>query len=217
MQAKNLTGGQELLCIRTEKVYDWIINEANFEITSLGVVIPFPGLGDLTPEDILSVTCNVIDVDITEVGEREDRQFIIDGATITLQEVTLQKIITYTITVTLLDGVSVTLPVPLTATRFEQVVLCAPEGTEIVAETSDTDCFVTAFVAAAGTDALTLTTVSLSIRVCQSILVVFPVVLELVADFCQPRDILPTVCPTPLLPEQCPVLFPPMGDGGNNG
>ena len=59
-----------------------------------------------------------------------------------------------------------------------------------------------------------------TVRICQSIQSVFPVTLELEAEFCQPRDILPiptTACPTPAIPPQCPVLFPDDEDCDDDG
>ena len=65
MQAKsNLPGGRELLCINTEKVYDWVLNEAIFDVTFRDVLLPEDGedvltCDDFDPED---VTCEVIDL-----------------------------------------------------------------------------------------------------------------------------------------------------------
>ncbi|MGD6804707.1 hypothetical protein ACQCVK_12050 [Rossellomorea vietnamensis] len=209
MNAKDLTGGQELLCIRTEKVYDWIINEANFTDTVDTVII--------TPNicaNIESVSCTVVPDPTTPFVEvsREDVQVVVDGALLTLQEVVIQKNFDLTITVDFTTGVTVTSPIQ-DVTRFERVILCAPEGTEIDVQYTDIDCFVTSFDCTP-TDG-PVTDVEVAFAVCQSIQVLFPVTLELIADFCQPRDILPTVCPTPFMPAQCPVLFP--NGNGDNG
>ncbi|MGO4886874.1 hypothetical protein ACJ2A9_03870 [Anaerobacillus sp. MEB173] len=207
MQAKNLQGSQEILCISTDKVYDWIVNEATFDIVEDDIDVA--GLG-LTADNIANVTCEVVGVEIEEVeGARVNRDVTINGTVITLQEVTLEKTIEFTVTVTLLDGTTITLPVPPAApfavTRFERVLLCAPEGTTIEGTATDVDCFVTAFDFDAVGDLLD---VDLSVRICQDIRVIFPVVIEVEAEFCQPRDILPTVCPPVTRPPQCPELFP---------
>jgi hypothetical protein len=211
MQAKNLKGGQELLCINTEKVYDWVINEASFDLTLDDVELPFVNGTQLTCDDIDSVTCEV-ETNESEILNREDRPFIIDGTQITLQLVTIQKNFEVTIFVNTTTGATVeagTFPF----TRCEQVVLCAPEGTDVEVTFTDVDCFVCVFNCDDVTPGVGID-LGITVRLCQSIQSVFPVTLELVADFCQPRDILPftPVCPTPTIPPQCPVLFPTTGD-----
>jgi hypothetical protein len=212
MQAKDLKGGQELLCINTEKVYDWIINEATFDLTLDDVDLPVVNGVQLLCDDIETVTCEVEPGDV-EILNREDREFIIDGTRITLQLVTLQKSFEVTIFVTTTTGQTVeagTFPF----TRCEQVVLCAPEGTAVNVDFTDVDCFVCVFNCEDVTPAAGTLDLGITVRLCQSIQSTFPVTLELVADFCQPRDILPfaPVCPTPTIPPQCPVLFPTTGD-----
>jgi hypothetical protein len=219
MQTKNLKGGQELLCINTEKVYDWIINEATFDLTLDDLDLPEVNGEQLTCDDIENVTCEV------EPGEavilsREDQDFIIDGTQITLQVVTIQKSFEVTIFVTTTTGQTVAVGT-FPFTRREQVVLCAPEGTLVTVNYTDVDCFVFQFNCA-GTedeeDEETTIDVGVTVRLCQSIQSTFPVTLELVADFCQPRDLvsLPSPfapeCPVPTIPQQCPVLFPNNGD-----
>jgi hypothetical protein len=213
MQAKNLTGGQELLCINTSKVYDWILNEATFDLTLVDEDLPLVGEDPITCDDITGpVTCEVTPTDPlnpVEVISREDRPFVIDGTEITLQVVTIRKNFTVTFFFPTADGI---VELPLFFSRCEQVILCAPEGTAIEVTYSDLDCFICTFEC----DELTDTFDALvTVRLCQSIQSTFPVTLEIVADFCQPRDILPTpACPTPIMPPQCPVLFPDNGDDG---
>ncbi|MEI5907095.1 hypothetical protein WAK64_08500 [Bacillus spongiae] len=191
---------KERICIKTEKVFDWIVNEADF--TDMQTIALSPGSCDTLD----TVTCEVTDVVITEVpGTRQDQEFIIDKLPVTLQEVMLQKVITYTITATFNDGTP-PLETPFTLTRFEQVFLCAPEGTTIVANDLENDCFITSQMCPQGTADLT---VEVNLKICQNILVCFPVVVELKTEFCTPRDVIPFTCPTPGVPQQCPELFPP--------
>lgn len=206
---------KEVLCIKTKKVYDWIINEADFKFSDVRVEIPgSPGIC-VPAAEILNVTCDVKKIDIKEVeGTRVDRDFIIDGKLVTLQEVTLEKKITLTVSVTV-DPPGEGNPIetrtsePFDLIRMEKVILCAPDGTKVSAEvTNDVDCMINGFRCVQG-DGNRLIDVSLSIFICQSIQVTFPVVLEVEADFCEPRDALPTpVCSAPILPKQCPTLFP---------
>ncbi|WP_332634772.1 hypothetical protein [Halalkalibacter flavus] len=222
MQAKNLKGGQpEPLCINTEKVYDWLINEATFNLSLDDVDLPEVNGEQLLCEDIENVTCSV------EPGEavilsREDQSFIINGdeQPVELQVVTIQKSFEVTVFVTTTTGQTVsagTFPF----TRREQVVLCAPEGTSVTVNYIDVSCFVEQFNCA-GTedeeDEETTIDLGVVVRLCQSIQSTFPVTLELMAEFCQPRDVvsLPSPfapeCPDPVIPPQCPVLFPNNGD-----
>ena len=224
MQAENLTGGQELLCINTEKVYDWILNESNFDLNLTDLDLPVnPVTGDqleCDDIDIDSVTCTVAPaaIDPIVVLDREDQEFVIDGAQVTLQLVNIRKNFEVTVFVNLipeLGGTNVEVGT-VEFTRCEQVILCAPEGTDIDVSFTDLDCFVCTAACDAGTttdvDELDLT---VTVRLCQSIQSTFDVTLEIVADFCQPRDILPfPPCPAPTMPPQCPVVFP-NGNGEN--
>ncbi|WP_078434154.1 MULTISPECIES: hypothetical protein [Metabacillus] len=209
MQAKNLTGGQELLCINTTKVYDWILNEATFDLTFTDETLPIVGEDPLTCDEITGPVTVEVTPGPVEVLNREDREFVIDGALVTLQLVTIRKNFTVTFFFPTATGTEVA---SFDFARCEQVVLCAPEGTDIEVTYSELDSFICSFEC----DFLTDTFDALvTVRTCQSIQSTFPVTLEIVADFCQPRDILPTpACPTPTMPPQCPVLFPDNGDDG---
>ncbi|WP_406946125.1 hypothetical protein ACJA3J_09285 [Halobacillus sp. SY10] len=222
MQAKNLTGGQELLCINTEKVYDWIINEATFDLSVDGLELPVgPDGSQLTCDDIEidTVTCEV-EPNGVEVLGRVDQELVVDGTLLTLQLVNIRKNFEVTIFVELtaeLGGGTVEVG-SAEFTRCEQVLLCAPEGTEIDVEYTDLSCFVcTASCVENGTEVDELD-VDVTVRLCQSIQSTFDVTLEIVAEFCQPRDILPIPpCPSPTIPPQCPVLFPNGDDNGDEG
>ena len=72
---------------------------------------------------------------------RENRQFSIDGSTVCLQHLNVQKNFILTIVVTLPNGTVFTsnnIPV----SRCEQVTLCAPKGTDVEILYTDLDCFV---------------------------------------------------------------------------
>lgn len=212
MQANQVNGDGELLCINTEKVYDWILNEATFDLTIDDIELPIVNGTQLTCDDIDTVTCEV-ETNATEVLNREDRPYVIDGTPITLQLVTIQKNFDVTIIINTTAGQTVeagTFPF----TRCEQVVLCAPDNTSVNVTYTDVDCFVCVFNCDDVTPGVGTLDVGVTVRLCQSIQSTFPVTLEIFADFCEPREVLPIVsgCPAPTMPPQCPVLFP-----NNNG
>ncbi|WP_087972259.1 hypothetical protein [Oceanobacillus rekensis] len=210
MQTGNLPGGQELLCINTEKVYDWVINDATFDLTLNGLELPDnPATGDpldCDDIDIDTVTCTVEPIAST-ILDRVDRDFVIDDSQVTLQLVNIRKTFEVTIFVDLVGGGTVEVATR-EFTRCEQVILCAPEGTDVNVTFTEVDCF----VCTAACDSTTTPgelDVSVNVRLCQSIQSVFDVTLEVIADFCQPRDVLQIPpCPVPTIPPQCPVVFP---------
>lgn len=231
MKASNLSGGQELLCINTEKVYDWVLNEATFDLSIDGLPLPISPVSGTQLEcsdiDLDTVSCSVApaEVDPIVILDRVDQDFVIDGTEVTLQIVNIRKNFEVTIFVNLIEALGgATVEVgTVDFTRCEQVILCAPEGTDIDVTYTDFDCFVCqALCDTTTTDTPDELDITLSVRLCQSIQSTYGVTLEIVADFCEPRDILPfPSCPAPTRPPQCPVVFPsnddsgPAGKGGN--
>ena len=69
MKTSNLTGGQELLCINTEKVYDWIVNEATFDLTINDLPLP---LNPVTGEQL-----ECADIDLILLHVKWNRQKLI--------------------------------------------------------------------------------------------------------------------------------------------
>ncbi|GAA0454251.1 hypothetical protein [Alkalibacillus silvisoli] len=199
----------EVLCINTEKVYDWIINEASFDLNIINEDLPNGITCDDFDED--EVTCEVMpaETDPIEILNVEDRDFIIDGIEVELQVVTIRKNFFVILTFPTDNG-NGDVELELEFSRSEQVVLCAPEGTEIDVTYTELDCFVVSFDCEVGdTEEDDTFDALLSVRLCQSIQSVFPVTLEVEADFCVPRDELPVgPCPIPIIPQQCPTLFP---------
>jgi hypothetical protein len=225
MQPNSLSGGQELICINVDKVYDWIVKERSFDVTAPGT-ITFTPAASVPPGSITDaqISCEVTP-DLTNpivILGREDRPFIIDGVPVTLQQVNIQKNFIVTICVITSTGVVLTSTTPIPVTRCEQVTLCAPDGTDIEITYTDLDCFIcstgtltggTAGTAAAGT--ITFSGLTISVVSCQSIQSTFPVTVEFLAEFCGPRDEFPIPCPAPIRPLQCPAVFPSVGTGTN--
>ncbi len=211
-------GGQELLCINTEKVYDWVLNEATFDLNIDGLELPINTVtgAQLECDDINlnTISCEVIpaEEDSIVVLDREDQVFIIDGAEVTLQVVNIRKcfdVIVYAQLIPELGGGAIEIGTA-TFSRCEQVILCAPEGTDINVSYTDLNCFVCSVNCDTGTTTeIDELNVAITVRICQSIQSTHEVTIELEADFCQPRDMLPVPpCPTPTIPAQCPVVFP---------
>ena len=227
MQANSLSGGQELICINVDKVYDWIVKEKSFDVTPPGTITFSPAASVPTgPITGAQISCEVTPDEnnpIVILG-REDRPFIIDGVPVTLQQVNIQKNFNVTICIILSTGVVLTSTTPIPVTRCEQATLCAPDGTNIEITYTDLDCFICSTGTLIGganggggttpTGEITFSGLTISVVSCQSIQSTFPVTVEFLAEFCEPRDEFPIPCPAPIRPLQCPTVFP-SGTGAN--
>ena len=220
----------ENLCIRVTKVYDWVTRQVDKDFTFNGTT----GLSDLgftsngTPNDdpcallddgedfFVSVVPtdsegNVIpldDIECREVGTRRD--VFVEELDIELQLVRIKKQGFFVIELREVeDGpvVSVSEPVPFCI--FENFLLCAPEGTDVVCHIFD--FFGTGVVCCNNGSFLDL---ALTLTICQSIQVETDVKLEVEGRICRPREdiiapIVERVCPDIQFPPQCPEIFPP--------
>ncbi|WKT76242.1 hypothetical protein [Lysinibacillus fusiformis] len=212
MQEHMPSQAQELICINVDKVYDWIVKEMSFDISPTGA-ITFPGVIATTDLTGAIVTCRVIPAATNPIVilNRENRQFSIDGSTVCLQHLNIQKNFILTIVVTLPNGTMFT-STEIPVSRCEQVTLCAPKGTDVEILYTDLDCFVcTTGTLTAAAGAITFSALTITVAVCQSIQSTFPVTVEFLATFCEPRADLPFTCPTAVRPQQCPVIFPTVG------
>lgn len=210
---------KELICINVDKVYDWIVKEKTFDINQTGP-IAFPELTPTTSLVGATVSCEVVPAATNPVviNGRDNRQFYIDGENVCLQQLNIQKNFTLTIIVTLANG-TILRSVGMPVTRCEQVTLCAPEGTDVTVTYTDLDCFVCspgAPTLGTGVDegSIVFTDLMISVTTCQSIQSTFPVTVEFLAEFCEPRADLPIACPAPKHPKQCPAVFPDPGHCG---
>ncbi|MGN8645703.1 hypothetical protein ACTNEO_08525 [Gracilibacillus sp. HCP3S3_G5_1] len=218
MSINHKQNGRELLCINTEKVYDWVLNEATFDLNIAGLELPINTVTGAQLEcddiDLDTVTCAVTPSaeEPFVILNREDQLFALDDEEVTLQIVNIRKNFDVTIFAQLIPelGGSVIEIGTATFSRCEQVILCAPEGTAINLSYTDLDCFICSVSCDTGTTTeIDELDVTLTVRLCQSIQSTYEVTIELEADFCQPRDILPIPpCPAPTIPVQCPVVFP---------
>ncbi len=209
MQENMPSHDRELICINVDKVFDWIVKEMSFDISPTGP-ITFPGVTPTTVLTGATVTCRVIPAATNPIVilNRENRQFSIDGSTVCLQHLNIQKNFILTIVVTLPTGTVFT-STEIPVSRCEQVTLCAPKGTDVEILFTDLDCFVcTTGTLTAGTGTITFSALTITVSVCQSIQSTFPVTVEFLATFCEPRADLPFSCPTAVRPKQCSLIFP---------
>ncbi|WP_067837797.1 hypothetical protein [Amphibacillus sediminis] len=210
---------EELLCFNAEKVYDWVMLQETVNQTVLAAdlgVLPIDPCGPTVSN--LTTRCYLVDpltgnplppnaeIAVVETADRQDREFIIDGTQVTLQRVSFEKTLSLVVEFSGFDGTTPFLEIgdPIEIEIPESVFLCAPEGTRLVVRVSDVTCS-----ASINCTATTLTSVDVSLNVCQSVQSVADVTLELEASFCEPRDVLAIdECPNPIIPPQCPVVFP---------
>lgn len=208
---------EELLCINTEKVYDWVILQSNVNTSvtaaDLGGLPIDPcgaAVSNLTTECFLTDAAGNrlgpnSEITVIETRDREDRAFVIDGVDVILQNVAFRKDLFIVVEFSGLEGTTpfIEQSAPIAIEIPEALFMCAPEGTDLVVRITDVECSIR--LNCTGT---TLTSVDISLNLCQSVQSIANVTIELVADFCQPRDVLTEQCPTPVIPPQCPVLFP---------
>lgn len=214
--SSSISINQENLCVNVEKVYDWIIEESTGSTT-----VPVATMPLALPVDSTDVVADCIltdatgapfpinsEVSVTEVAPREDRQFEIDGALVTLQRVTFSKVLYVVLKVSGVDPetgtpfIITSLPRPFNFVESE--FLCAPAGTSLIVRISNFTCLTTINRNETGA----ITGFGLRIFVCQSIKTFAPATIRLSADFCNPRELLTEQCANPIMPPQCPTIFP---------
>jgi len=203
---------RELICINVDKVYDWIVKELSFDFTPSSP-IHFPGL-DTESLEHATVECKVFPDPHHPITilSRENRTFVIDGKSVCLQQLTIKKKFKYNLFITLRNG-QVFKSEDLEVSRNEQVVLCAPKGTDVEVTYTDLDCFVssTGMIThgnAPHRDKISFSDLSVTVSVCQSIQSTFPVTVEFLAEFCEPRANLALTCQPSCRPKQCSFIFP---------
>ncbi|WP_433747443.1 hypothetical protein [Falsibacillus pallidus] len=225
MKAQPLCGAQELLCINAEKVYDWVILQSSDSRTVIEIFFPENGFNPCAPGvSNLVTTCILTDASgtpvslsspnaltVEEIGTRDSREFIVDGAVVTLQNVSWVKSIYIVLEYT---GIFEAAPFvfrsqPVLFEIPESAFLCAPEGTDLLVRLTDFNCR-TRFNCLSEFNS----SVDVFLTICQSVQTFANVTLELEAEFCQPRDIINEQCPSPVIPPQCPVIFPANGLAG---
>lgn len=209
MQENMQSHGREHICINVDKVYDWIVKELSFDFSTSGA-IAFPGVKPPLDFTGATVTCKVTPTAMNPIVilNRENRTFTIEGASVCLQQLNVQKNFDITIVVTLPNGTVYTSK-EIPVTRCEQITLCAPKGTDVEITYTDLDCFVcTTGMLKATEGYIEFSALSITVAVCQSIQSTFPVTVEFEAKYCEPRADLPFTCSPTGRPKQCSVIFP---------
>ncbi|MCD8500373.1 MAG: hypothetical protein LRY71_00165 [Bacillaceae bacterium] len=230
-----MSKGKERLCIRVEKVYDWITREIHkdfcFEgpegLARLGFsrnhcnANGYPGVDpceEFGPDATLEVKCfptdalghkiDVDDIKVIQVGDRQD--VFVEDLDTTLQLVRLKTTGHFVVQVTGTNcgkvlGVLTSRPIPFCI--IDKYLLCAPEGTDIKAHIYYFECEGTLTCENGEFEQLALT-----LLLCQSVQVEAEVKVEVEGRICKPREeiIAPiSVCPDITFPPQCPEIFPP--------
>lgn len=214
MQENKTSQVRELICINVDKVYDWIMKELTFELTPQGAV-SFPTLPPTVDLTNASIQCNVVPAPTNPVVilNRENRCFTMGGKNVTMQQLTIQKNFVVTIAVRTANCV-VYESAPFNISRCEQITLCAPQGTDVSVTYTDLDCFVCSTGAITpdfppgGTPTITFSNLSITVSVCQSIQSTFPVTVEFLAEYCEPRADIVSGCSQPARPQKCGNIFP---------
>jgi hypothetical protein len=238
MDFKQISGGQETLCIKVNKVYDWVTRQADvpllsFNVGDLGtnVIFDCPTVTGINEDPCavlggnLTVECFPTDEDgnpidplspgailCQEIPQPEGRssgQFQLpDGTTVILQKVKVLKKGFIVVRVTNPQGESCQ-TLPIPWAVSEKFFLCAPPGTFLQCEITDFECDANLICRpAASPGTSTFQQLDISINLCQNIQMEALVKLEITADFCQPRPDMPFVCPPLAFPPQCPTVFP---------
>ncbi len=240
----NNSCGQETLCIRANKVYDWVTRQAEVNLTftdycDLGFDcnddnMPCAENSHVSPtsedpcmvlDGHLTVECfptdkwgNPVDptaphaISCEEIPQPEGRQSsqfqLPDGSTVTLQKVKVLKKGYVRVKVTNHHG-DCCVSDPIHWCITEKFFLCAPPGTFLECEVTDFECEANLICKPNCEDnGYQFQQLDISIIICQSVQMEAKVKIELTADFCQPRQDLPFVCPPLAFPPQCPTIFP---------
>jgi hypothetical protein len=196
-------------CIQVNKVYDWTTNVVSL---TQDITFTFPA-GSLTGVTISQVNCSISLLECVEDSPRRDIECMVGDQVVSLQAVTLSKTIQVILEVngTNAAGAQVTVSSnPALITTSEEVILCAPEGTTVCCNPTENAfniCRVGAFTQ--NGDSITA---AILVRICQSIVVMYEVILEVAAKICQPRPriVCEDECPVDVFPPPCPAVFPIM-------
>lgn len=206
----------EQICISANKVYDWITRKArrDFQFDSNSIdffTTAFPPTGEAAvnpsiffgEEALIEVDCNILDVECSEIGQRED--IFIKESKSFLQLVRVRKTGSFQIILFSDDVPGQLFSEPISFGICEKVILCAPEGIEVICEISDIFC--------EGCFIVNATDFSLDVTLflCQSIRAELDTPLEVKAKICKPRKEIAAFdrnCEEIEPPKQCPRLFP---------
>jgi hypothetical protein len=215
----------ETLCIRTNKVFDWVTRQADVPVIVRGAVAgttnPF-GTDLVCSVPSPEVNCFLSDaagnpvtldaIDCREIpqpgGVRENVTVNVNGVAVTLQKVKVAK--QGFVTVQVIDPLTRTILGTTTIPWFvaEKFFLCAPPGTTLNCHITDFECDALLVCSTPPSGPSTFQELKISINMCQDIQMEAEVKLEITAAFCAPRAEIPFTCPPRTFPTQCPDVFP---------
>lgn len=234
MDYKSIMGKQENVCIRVDKVYDWVtrqidigplsftgltgLEQLQFECNGVTGLLADPCDFLNENNNNLVVSCFFTDAEGTpidplkhgtiiceEIGDRQDVNVTLpSGQTITLQRV---KVLIKGFVIVVVSNAQGTLSCisnPIEFTRVEKFTLCAPPGTTLVCDFTEVDCDANIMCANS-----TFQQLDISITLCANVQMEAKVKLEIVGEFCFPRQEIDIACPPLQFPPQCPDIFPP--------
>ncbi|WEG15377.1 hypothetical protein PQ478_12590 [Alkalihalophilus pseudofirmus] len=204
IQGRQLPNDVQPECIRTIKVYDWVIL-TNRDRNK--VPIPEDCFAEIeacrAAGSIVSAECELVE-DSTSCNVISSQDANIEGIP-SAQIVTLGFHAQIQVTFFCDDDELCSFTVPVSF--VDDVILCYPDGTEINCDIFDVQCNVVM-------DYMFGNMVMLDVIMCKDVQVEAEVKLEVEAKFCGPRRPIPVPdvpieCPFPTFPQQCPEFFPP--------
>jgi hypothetical protein len=137
----------------------------------------------LDPNNHDSITCD----EIQGPNGRENIPITLpDGQHVTLQKVRIRK--SGFIVVRVTNGIEECHSNPIPFSLVESSLLCAPEGTDIICQLKDFQCF-----ASVNCQQGLYESLEISLDICQEIQVITDVVIEISSDFCHPRKPIRTI------------------------
>lgn len=141
----------------------------------------------------------IICEEVTGANARENVQILVDGQEVTLQKVVIRKRGFIVVQTEIENILCTSNPIPFCF--FEEVLLCAPEGTIINCDTTAFNCFVNVDIQNSVFQSL-----EICLDICQSIKVVANANLTITGQLCESREVInPPSCVNmlPLIPPQC--------------
>lgn len=215
----------ETICIRTNKVFDWVTRQADVPLIVRGAV---NGTGNPFGTDLVcsvptpEVECFLSDaegnpitlsaIDCQEIpqpgGTRENVVVNVNGVDVTLQKVKVVKEGFVTVQVINPQTRAILGCTVLPWAVSEKFFLCAPPGTTLNCLITEFECDALLICSTPPSGAPTFQELKVSISMCQDIQIEAEIKLEIAATLCTPRAEIPFTCPPRTFPTQCPDVFP---------
>ncbi|WP_158598239.1 BMQ_0737 family morphogenetic spore coat protein [Falsibacillus albus] len=151
--------------------------------------------------DPLSDNAIICEEIVQQNGRKNVSILLPTGETVDLQKVFVLKRGFIVVEISGSNGSCTTAPIPFAIE--EEIILCAPEGTELQCEVTKFNCFSNVICDANQM----LRELNVFIEICQSIKMTADVVIDVNASFCAPREQITRTCRSFSIPPQCPDIF----------